>query len=88
MLKNLWKKRKSRKLKEAERLSTLSPVAQSVKYADIIHNGSSVSQKDKSFGKLYLNEAIHILDGMRNGNIHLLIKCASTIQRELKNLDA
>jgi len=79
--------RKSRKLKEAERLSTISPVAQSVKYSDIIHNASSVSQKDKSIGKLYLNEAIHILDGMRNGNINLLIKCASTIQDGLEDLE-
>jgi len=78
--------RKLRKTKEAERLKSISYIAQCVKYADIIHNGSTVSHKDKTFAKLYLEEAITIVDGMRIGNINLLAECLYTVKSGLKNL--
>lgn len=78
--------RADRKHQEAKRLSTISSIAQSVKYADIISNGSSIIFHDEDFGRVYLNEAHEILNTMRKGNISLLIECCYTIVHGLKTL--
>lgn len=79
--------RATRKAQEAKRLGTIGYLPQCVKYADIIHNGRTISMKDKSFAKLYLNEAIDILNVMRDGNINLLVECAYTIKKGLIKLN-
>lgn len=78
--------RKARKKKEADRLSRISPLAQSVKYADLIDNGLSILAHSSSFAKTYLLEEVEILDGMREGNIHLLIQACSVLDKGLKEL--
>ncbi len=78
--------RKTRKQKEAERLSRISPLAQSVKYADLIDNNLSIVEHSSSFAKTYLREKVEILDGMRLGNIHLLIEACAVLNEGLKAL--
>lgn len=75
--------RAERKKSEAERLSTITRQAQSIKYADFIDNISSIAQHDPGFAETYIQEKIRILDGMRAGNINLLIgACAALSEAE------
>lgn len=78
--------RKKRKRKEAQRLGKISALGQSIKYADLIDNTVSIVEHDKQFARVYLKEAVDLLDQMRDGNIHLLIKCCHTIQNSLNKL--
>ncbi|PIZ51110.1 metal-dependent phosphohydrolase [Candidatus Woesearchaeota archaeon CG_4_10_14_0_2_um_filter_33_13] len=82
--------RKERKEKEAIRLRHIPWYCQTVKYADIIDNLPSIVKHDPPFAKVYLEEKIQLLDVMRNGSIHLLIKCCAAIndaQNELKLME-
>lgn len=79
--------RKMRKRAEATRLGGIKPIYQSVKYADLIDNTSSIVEHDQSFAKVYLSEKIEILDFMRRGNIRLLIECCFTLQTAMKSLN-
>lgn len=63
--------RKERKIKEAERLHTIHPDAQTVKYADIIDNTVDITKNDKGFARKYLKEVKDILSGMKEGNAEL-----------------
>lgn len=74
------KNRKTRKRLEAERLGKISPLAQSVKYADLIHNMSSIVKEDKNFARTFMREKRDILNLMRAGNIDLLIECCHTLK--------
>lgn len=60
--------REGRKMLEIERLSTISPVAQTVKYADIIDNCSTIFKYDPNFANVYLKEKQELLGVMREGN--------------------
>lgn len=79
--------RRTRKKKEAERLGKTGYLAQSVKYADLIDNVSSIVDDDPDFGRVFVREAVDILNKMRAGNIHLLIKCCHTVYEAKKALD-
>lgn len=72
--------RKLRKQNEAERLGEISGVAQTIKYADLIDNTSSIVEHDAGFARTYLTEKFEILDKMRNGEIRLFILCCHTFQ--------
>lgn len=73
--------RKERKQLEAERLKTIFPLAQTVKYADIIDNTSSIVKYDPSFAKVYLSEKeMYILD-MNSGNSTLHFMCLDTLAK-------
>ncbi|MEX2345765.1 MAG: hypothetical protein WD604_09140 [Balneolaceae bacterium] len=76
--------RRARKKREAERLGKTSYLAQSIKYADLIDNTSSIVNGDSGFARVYINEAIDILDQMRAGNIHLLIECCYAVYKAKK----
>jgi guanosine-3',5'-bis(diphosphate) 3'-pyrophosphohydrolase len=71
--------RRERKKAEAIRMGKISSLAQTVKYADLIHNTQSIIKYDKNFAKTYLNEKKELLNEMRNGNIDLLILCCYTL---------
>lgn len=73
--------RRSRKRKEAERLGEINSLSQSIKYADLIDNVSSIMNEDPDFGRVFVREAIDIVNRMRNGNIHLLIECCAIIKQ-------
>lgn len=76
--------RKIRKQKEAKRLGKISVLGQSIKYADLIDNTASIVENDRQFAKVYLREAVDILDQMRKGNIHLLMDCCYSIKSAMK----
>ncbi len=80
--------RSARKKKEAERLGSISKVAQSVKYADLIDNTPSIVGHDPSFAKMYLSEKLDILNCMRNGDINLFIRCCFAYQSAIDQLEA
>jgi len=78
--------RKTRKKKEARRLGNISPLAQSIKYADLIDNTASIGDGDDGFARVYLREAVDILDQMRSGDIRLFIECCHAIREAEKKL--
>ncbi len=80
------KNRKERKQLEAERLGKISPLAQSVKYADLTHNLSSISAHDKGFARTFSKEKREILNVMRAGNVDLLILCCHTLHEVITKL--
>jgi guanosine-3',5'-bis(diphosphate) 3'-pyrophosphohydrolase len=59
--------RNQRRGKEAERLSTVSGEAQTVKYADIIDN-TDITFNDPDFARVYLKESQLILEKMNQGH--------------------
>jgi (p)ppGpp synthase/HD superfamily hydrolase len=71
--------RAQRKQKEAERLGSISKLSQSIKYADLIDNTSTIVQYDHGFAKVYLSEKRVILNEMRSGNIDLYILVCATL---------
>ena len=78
--------RNERKKREAERLGKICFLSQSVKYADLIDNTSSIVKYDKGFAVKYLQEKVRILDHMRNGNINLLIDCCHCLKNALNEM--
>lgn len=64
--------RAERKGLERDRLSRISPSAQSIKYADLIHNTASIVPNDPGFAGTYLREKEALLAVMRDGDATLL----------------
>jgi len=60
--------RRERKEKERARLATISPQAQSIKYADLIHNTTSIVPNDPDFARVYLKEKAALLEVMTEGD--------------------
>ena len=75
--------RKQRKLLELVRLSKISKLAQTVKYADLIDNAKSIVEHDMNFAKVYLNEKKQILKYMRDGDFELYLLACSTLYSSL-----
>lgn len=67
--------RTDRKRNESIRLSKISTISQSVKYADLIDNTESITKHDKEFSKIYLKEKEDVLKLMNKGNSFLYYKC-------------
>lgn len=60
--------RVKRKELEVERMSKISPEAQTVKYADIIDNAPSIIKNDPKFTPVFISEAMEKLKVMTKGN--------------------
>lgn len=60
--------RAERKAKERDRLSNISPEAQTIKYADLIDNTVSIAKHDPDFARVYLKEKRALLDVMKGGD--------------------
>lgn len=71
--------RKIRKELEGLRLATISVDSQTVKYADLINNTSSIVEHDKDFAKVYFKEKKVVLDNMRRGNFKLYSEALKSI---------
>ncbi|MCE7039211.1 HD domain-containing protein [Dyadobacter sp. CY312] len=78
--------RATRKNLEAKRLIGITPNAQSVKYADIIDNTSSIVQYDLGFAKVYLQEISAKIYKMDKGNPDLYKRCLETVENAVNNL--
>jgi len=73
--------RKERKKLEIERLSKISPEAQTIKLSDIIDNLPSIMEGDPGFGRVYLQEKIGIINVLTSGD-NRLIKIAQELINE------
>lgn len=80
-----WNRRK-RKNKEADRLSTVSPEAQTIKYADIIDNSGEIATHDPDFALKYLDEASLLLNKMTKGIKQLRERALETVKTEKETL--
>ena len=63
--------RAERKRLGRERLAKASPEIQTIKYADLISNTSSIVQFDPKFAEVYLEERRLLLEVMDKGDEHL-----------------
>lgn len=75
--------RKARKQAEIERCSTISPPSQSVKYADIFHNGKSIIKHDKDFARVFVHEKNDLLEVMKEGNKELYDMASAVVANTL-----
>ena len=73
--------RSLRKSMEAERLSKISPLTQTVKYADLFNNTSSIVELAPDFAKIYLREKEMYLKGMILGDKKLRNKAINVIKK-------
>lgn len=78
----------SRKVLESGILMNISPVAQTVKYADIIHNMKSIGEQDPNFAKIVVREVLMYLPNMDKGNPDLYKQCCDVIDFWFKTLSA
>lgn len=60
--------RSERKAREHERMRTIAPLAQTIKYCDVMDNAVSICEHDNGFAVTYLREVTHLLDILREGN--------------------
>jgi guanosine-3',5'-bis(diphosphate) 3'-pyrophosphohydrolase len=63
--------RKERKKREHERLATISPDAQTIKYADIMDNVENVAANDPEFATTLIPEYADVLQQLTQGEQHL-----------------
>lgn len=73
-----WNRRK-RKQKEAQRLGQVSSAGQTIKYADIIDNSTTIAKAEDNFVKVYLTECRALLKEMKNGNPQLYERAIDTV---------
>jgi (p)ppGpp synthase/HD superfamily hydrolase len=66
--------RRARKEKEHERLATISPNAQTIKYADILDNSQNVTENAPQFAPVVLHEYADLLQHLSDGEPHLYRK--------------
>lgn len=69
-----------RKQRAAQRLSRADPRAQTIKYADLIHNTSSIVRHDHGFARIYLEEKRHLLEIMDQGDPRLRQRAFRVLQ--------
>jgi (p)ppGpp synthase/HD superfamily hydrolase len=67
--------RARRKSLESKRLSTVSFVSQTVKYADLLDNSYSILAHDSKFAETYMTEKKQIISLMRAGDRILMKQC-------------
>jgi len=79
--------RERRKMFEARRLGVIYPLAQSIKYADLIDNTSTIVDFDLNFSEIYLKEKQQILDEMKGGSPKLRELCLKTYYNAMYKLD-
>lgn len=72
--------RRDRKQLEAKRLSNIHPKLQTIKYADIISNTSSIIEHDPKFAKVYLAEKRYLLEVMDKGDRRMYDACRQICQ--------
>lgn len=63
--------RKERKAYECQRMKSISPNSQSIKYCDLIDNTESIVIHDPNFAKVYMQEKADLLAVMNKGNKQL-----------------
>ena len=80
--------RRMRKQKEGQRLSTVSPEAQTIKYADIIDNVTDIVSQDADFARVFVREAHGFLQVMKSGDPRLRTHALQLVDDCLASLPA
>ena len=75
-----------RKIAELGRLVNTTYKSQTVKYADLIHNTSSIVDGDIGFARLYLDEKEVLLEFMNNGHIEMYRDCLTSLRSAKEKL--
>ena len=75
--------RAQRKIQEAHRLANISKLSQSIKYADLIDNTSSILKYDPDFAKVYLKEKQFILSLMNKGDAGLYREASQKLEKAM-----
>ena len=76
--------RRTRRTKEAGRLSDASPDAQTIKYADVIDNSVDISHQETDFALVYLRECKQLLQEINKGNPQLYERAVRTVDECLR----
>lgn len=71
--------RRTRRTKEAQRLSEVSAEAQTIKYADIIDNVVDISRQETDFALVYMRECKQLLQEIDKGNALLYHRAKQTV---------
>lgn len=79
--------RASRKEMEADRLSTISADAQTIKVADLLSNTKSIVDNDPGFAKTYLKEKEYLLSKLTKANPILLERAKIQLTEAKKRLN-
>jgi (p)ppGpp synthase/HD superfamily hydrolase len=79
--------RKLRRCKEGERLSTASPEAQTIKYADLIDNCLDIAENDIDFAPVFLRESKELLKKINRGNPLLYIRAVNTVEDCIRKVE-
>ena len=73
--------RNERKAAEAQRLSRIAPISQTIKYADLIDNTADIVKHDLKFARTYLREKSNILKVMSKGDPELYRSAFNMVAR-------
>lgn len=76
--------RRTRRTREAERMSDVSSDAHTIKYADIIDNVLDISKHDTDFALPYMRESKQLLQHMTKGNPGLYERALSVINESMQ----
>lgn len=76
--------RRARRTREAERLSAVTPDAQTIKYSDVIDNATDIVKHETDFALVYLRESKQLLKGMTRGNPLLYERAVRTVDECLR----
>lgn len=72
--------RRKRKTLECQRLASIQPKSQTIKYCDLIDNSRSILENDPEFAKTYLSEKSDILAVMNKGDADLYAEACRLIE--------
>lgn len=72
--------REKRFLLELERLSGISPEAQTIKYADLIDNTKDIMVNDPEFAQVYLAEKWRVLKALDKGDPKLRLRAIDQVK--------
>lgn len=78
--------RKERKTREAKRMQSVSPEAQTLKYADILDNCREIVLYDRQFAPRFLQECRQLLQVMDKGDDHLRNQALKVVEDGLKSI--
>jgi len=79
--------RRERKAKETDRLAACSAGAQTIKYADILDNSTTISTLTNDFAPRYLKECRQLLHAMHKGNNQLRQAAIDAVEKGLSAIN-
>lgn len=68
------------------RLSKVSPEAQTIKYADIIDNAKEIGHSNPDFAMRYVDECYDIVTTLKDGNSDLRLEALEVVRMQKKSI--